>query len=76
MEMSKHLEKGCPLTIEMISKQRATYLNEARNIFPYLDHKLKSDIVTERTILYMDKFRNQETLDQHIEVIENANDDD
>lgn len=76
MKMSKHLKKECPLTIEMIAKQRATYLNEARRIFYYLDHKLKSDIVTERTILFIDKFRNQDILDQHVEVIENANHED
>ena len=64
--MSKHNKRECPLTIEQIAKQRATYLNEARRIFYYLDHKLKSEIVTERTILFMNKFRNQETLDQHL----------
>lgn len=75
--MSKHLKKGCNLPIEMIAKQRQTYLNEVRNIFWRLDKKDKQAIVTERTILYMDNYRDQTTLHEQfspypIELIRNG----
>lgn len=66
----KHLKKGCPLTVEMIAKQRQKFLNEARTIFSFLSAKEKQDLVAARTILLMDKFRYHETLEKYISEVE------
>ena len=64
----KHLKKDCPLTVEMIAKQRQKFLNEARVIFSFLSAKEKQDLVAARTILLMDKFRYQETIEKYLPV--------
>lgn len=75
--MSQHLKKGCPLTIEMIAKKRAQFTREARLLFRGdhfcggIHHVDLRNIVAARTILYMNKFRYHETLDEY--VVENEN---
>lgn len=61
--MSKHLSKGCPLTIEMIAKKRRFYQRWANDLFWSLPLEFRREVATERLLLYMDKYRYQTVLD-------------
>lgn len=71
---SKHLKAGCPLPIALIAQKRKQFTREARFVFSGLHMdgvipcKLIRETVTQRTTLYMNKFRNQTTLPEHLEI--------